>query len=64
MVACHSGGTHLIPSPLQISPQTTGITSPLLPNGDVDYFSAYEQTCQRTGPSIPSSRAVFRQEEV
>jgi hypothetical protein len=34
----------LIPSPLRVSPETTGITSPLLPNGDVDYFGFYEQT--------------------
>ncbi|MCL2004773.1 MAG: hypothetical protein FWG73_01290 [Planctomycetaceae bacterium] len=34
----------LIPSPLRVSPQTTGFTSPLLPNGDVDYFGYYEQT--------------------
>jgi len=34
----------LIPSPLRVSPETTGFTSPLLPNGDVDYFGAYEQT--------------------
>ena len=33
----------LIPSPLRVSPQTTGLTTPLLPNGDVDYFGAYEQ---------------------
>jgi hypothetical protein len=33
-----------IPSPLRISPETTGFTSPLLPNGEVDYFGAYEQT--------------------
>ncbi|MCL2005371.1 MAG: type II secretion system protein GspG [Planctomycetaceae bacterium] len=32
----------LIPSPLRISPETTGFTSPLLPNGDVDYFGAFE----------------------
>ena len=34
----------LIPSPLRVSPETTGYTTPLLPNGDVDYFGAYEQT--------------------
>ncbi|MCL2709518.1 MAG: hypothetical protein FWE95_01445 [Planctomycetaceae bacterium] len=34
----------LIPMPLRISPETTGITSPLLPNGNVDYFGAFEQT--------------------
>jgi len=34
----------LIPSPLRISPETTGITAPLLPCGNVDYFSAYEKT--------------------
>jgi hypothetical protein len=34
----------LIPSPLRVSPETTGITEPLLPNGDVDYFGAFEQT--------------------
>jgi general secretion pathway protein G len=33
----------LIPSPLRVSPQTTGFTEPLLPNGDVDYFGAYER---------------------
>ena len=34
----------LIPMPLRISPETTGITAPLLPNGNVDYFDAFEQT--------------------
>ena len=34
----------LIPSPLRVSPETTGYTTPLLPNGDVDYFGAYEKT--------------------
>ena len=34
----------LIPSPLRVSPETTGYTEPLLPNGDVDYFGVYEQT--------------------
>ena len=33
----------LIPMPLQISPATTGITEPRLPNGDVDYFGYYER---------------------
>ena len=33
----------LIPSPLRISPETTGYTEPLLPNGDVDYFAVYEK---------------------
>ena len=33
----------LIPSPLRVSPETTGFTEPLLPNGDVDYFGAYER---------------------
>ena len=33
----------LIPSPLRVSPQTTGFTEPLLPNGDVDYFGVYER---------------------
>jgi len=34
----------LIPSPLKISPATTGITEPRLPDGNVDYFGAFEQT--------------------
>jgi hypothetical protein len=34
----------LIPSRLRVSPETTGFTEPLLPNGDVDYFGAIEQT--------------------
>ena len=34
----------LIPMPLRISPETTGITTLLLPNGNVDYFDAFEQT--------------------
>jgi hypothetical protein len=34
----------LIPSPLKISPETTGYTEPLMPNGDVDYFGVYEKT--------------------
>ena len=33
----------LIPSPLRVSPETTGFTGPLLPNGDVDYFGAFER---------------------
>ena len=33
----------LIPSPLRVSPETTGFTEPRLPNGDVDYFGAYER---------------------
>ena len=32
-----------VPSPLKILPETTGITEPLLPNGEVDYFGAYEK---------------------
>ena len=34
----------LIPSPLRISPETTGYTEPLTPSGDVDYFGVYEKT--------------------
>ena len=34
----------LVPSPLRISPETTGYTEPLMPNGDVDYFGVYEKT--------------------
>jgi len=34
----------LFPMPLRISPETTGITTLLLPNGNVDYFDAFEQT--------------------
>jgi len=34
----------LIPSPLRISPETTGITASLLPCGNVDYFGAFEKT--------------------
>ncbi|MDR3196799.1 MAG: hypothetical protein LBU34_02920, partial [Planctomycetaceae bacterium] len=33
----------LIPSPLQISPETTGITEPLTPDGIPDYFADYEK---------------------
>jgi len=33
----------LIPMPLQISSETTGITEPRLPNGNVDYFGYYER---------------------
>ena len=32
-----------VPSPLKISPESTGFTEPLLPNGEVDYFGAYEK---------------------
>ena len=33
----------LIPMPLHIAPETTGMTEPRLPNGNVDYFGAFEQ---------------------
>ena len=34
----------LIPMPLRISPETTGITEPILPDGNVDYFDAFEKS--------------------
>lgn len=33
----------LVPSSLRISPETTGITDPLTPRGEVDYFRAFEE---------------------
>jgi hypothetical protein len=34
----------LLPMPLRVSPETTGITEPLLPNGMPDYFAVLEKT--------------------